>query len=144
MCRRSFVLLLAIQRRRSFVLLLAIQIVEECYNITSEEFSWIAPEFLGEWRSEARAQGWSEREAAAFEHRFMFIEENGGESVNDDWFTAVQASDAVLAYLYTGAAAARCDASATQACIARGDLALLLLQVIRLQHLAFNFRPSCS
>jgi hypothetical protein len=53
----------------------------------------------------------------------MFTIESGVESVNDDWFKAVQES----IQLRFAAAAQRSDLA--QACIARGDLALLLLQV---------------
>ena len=67
------------------------EVAEEFYNITSEDFSWIAPEFAQEWSAEARAQGWSGEEVDAFEHKFMFVNESGVESVSDSWFTAIQA-----------------------------------------------------
>ena len=67
------------------------EVAEEFYNITSEDFSWIAPEFAQEWSAEARAQGWSGEEVDAYEHKFMFVNESGVESVSDFWFTAIQA-----------------------------------------------------
>jgi hypothetical protein len=54
----------------------------------------------------------------------MFTDESGVESVNDDWFKAVQEST------QSPVATAAQRSNLTQACIARGDLALLLLQVL--------------
>jgi hypothetical protein len=67
-------------------------VVENVYGIASEDYSWIAPEFLGEWSYEARVQGWSSQEIDAFDHRFMFLNEDGVEEVNDAWFRALQVS----------------------------------------------------
>ena len=114
------------------------EVAEEFYNITSEDFSWIAPEFAQEWSAEARAQGWSGEEVDAYEHKFMFVNESGVESVSDFWFTAIQACASCSNHSchcgpsICAAAYAKSTSSCSfpmQACIARGDLALLLLQV---------------
>ncbi len=66
--------------------------VENVYGIASEDYSWIAPEFVSEWRAEAAASGWDSQEIDAFDHKFMFLNDCGVEEVNDMWFKAVQVS----------------------------------------------------
>jgi hypothetical protein len=67
------------------------QVVEEHYDITSEDFSWVAPEFVEEWRAEAEAQGWCGQDMDAFEHKFMFAGNGGIEEVTDAWFASIKA-----------------------------------------------------
>jgi hypothetical protein len=72
-------------------LLLSQQVVEGHYNITSEDFSWVAPEFVEEWRAEAEAQGWCGQDMDAFDHKFMFASNSGIEEVADAWFASIKA-----------------------------------------------------
>jgi hypothetical protein len=64
--------------------------METHYDITSEDFSWVAPEFVEEWCAEAEAQGWSGQDIDAFDHKFMFAEDSGIEEVTDAWFTSIK------------------------------------------------------
>ena len=66
--------------------------VENVYGIASEDYSWVSPEFVAEWRAEAGALGWDSQEIDAFDHKFMFLNDCGVEEVNDVWFKAVQVS----------------------------------------------------
>jgi hypothetical protein len=75
-----------------FSLIFEGQVVENVYGIASEDYSWVSPEFVAEWRAEAGALGWDSQEIDAFDHKFMFLNDCGVEEVNDVWFKAVQVS----------------------------------------------------
>ena len=86
--------------------------MEEHYDITSEDFSWVAPEFVEEWRAEAEAQGWCGEDMDAFDHKFMFARNGGIEEVTDAWFASIKVKlcDQALAHVNDDAASVRAGA----------------------------------